>query len=49
VGVDYVFQAQAPNGAAAQVRLSELFGLGKNSLVVCSMTFPRAAGDRRGV
>src|SRR6266851_6717874 len=43
---DYVFQAQAPDGKPAQVRLSELFAPGKNSLVIYSMMFPRAADDK---
>jgi predicted dithiol-disulfide oxidoreductase (DUF899 family) len=42
---DYVFQAQGPDGAPAQVRLSELFAPGKNSLLIYSMMFPRAADD----
>ncbi len=42
---DYVFQAQGPDGAPARVRLSELFAPGKNSLVIYSMMFPRAADD----
>ena len=42
---DYLFQAQAPDGSPAQVRLSELFAPGKNSLVIYSMMFPRAADD----
>src|SRR5215475_8422924 len=42
---DYVFQAQGPDGTPARVRLSELFAPGKNSLVIYSMMFPRAADD----
>src|SRR5881398_1452377 len=38
---DYVFQAQGPGGGPAQVRLSELFAPGKDSLVIYSMMFPR--------
>src|SRR6266851_7487032 len=45
VPADYVFQAQGPGGTPAQVRLSELFAPGKNSLVIYSMMFPRAADD----
>jgi Bacterial protein of unknown function (DUF899) len=41
----YVFQAQGPDGAPARVRPSELFAPGKNSLVIYSMMFPRAADD----
>src|SRR5260221_12462953 len=42
---DYAFQAQAPDGGPAEVRLSELFAPGKTSLVIYSMMFPRAADD----
>jgi predicted dithiol-disulfide oxidoreductase (DUF899 family) len=42
---DYAFQAQGPDGGPAEVRLSELFAPGKNSLVIYSMMFPRAADD----
>ncbi len=44
---DYVFQEQGPDGRPADVRLSELFAPGKDSLVIYSMMFPRAAGDDR--
>jgi len=44
---DYVFQAQGPGGVRAEVRLSELFAPGKDSLVIYSMMFPRAPGDDR--
>src|SRR5262249_42922112 len=44
---DYVFQGQAPDGGSAQVRLSELFAPGKDSLVIYSMMFPRDPGDDR--
>src|SRR5258708_37472535 len=42
---DYAFQAQAPDGGPAEVRLSELFAPGKTSLVIYSMMFPPAADD----
>jgi predicted dithiol-disulfide oxidoreductase (DUF899 family) len=42
---DYAFQAQGPDGGPAEVRLSELFAPGKNSLVIYSMMFPRATDD----
>ena len=42
---DYLFQAQGHDGVPVQVRLSELFSPGKNSLVIYSMMFPRAADD----
>ena len=44
---DYVFQAQEPGGDPGEVRLSELFAQGRNSLVIYSMMFPRAPGDDR--
>jgi predicted dithiol-disulfide oxidoreductase (DUF899 family) len=37
---------QGPGGSPAPVRLSELFAPGKDSLVIYSMMFPRAADDR---
>jgi predicted dithiol-disulfide oxidoreductase (DUF899 family) len=42
---DYVFHGQGPGGAPAEVRLSELFAPGKDSLVIYSMMFPRAGDD----
>src|SRR5438552_12561736 len=39
---DYIFQGQGPDGGPAEVRLSELFAPGKDSLVIYSMMFPRA-------
>jgi predicted dithiol-disulfide oxidoreductase (DUF899 family) len=42
---DYVFEAQGSDGAPSQARLSELFTPGKNSLLIYSMMFPRAADD----
>ena len=42
---DYVFQTQGPGGRTAEVRLSELFAPGKDSLVIYSMMFPRASDD----
>jgi predicted dithiol-disulfide oxidoreductase (DUF899 family) len=44
---DYVFHGQGPDGGPAEVRLSELFAPGKNSLVIYSMMFPRDPGDDR--
>ena len=44
---DYVFHTQGPGGGAADVRLSELFAPGKDSLVIYSMMFPRDPGDDR--
>lgn len=44
---DYAFQTQGPDGGLAEVRLSELFAPGKNSLVIYSMMFPRDRDDDR--
>jgi predicted dithiol-disulfide oxidoreductase (DUF899 family) len=44
---DYVFQASGPGSDQAEVRLSELFAPGKDSLVIYSMMFPRDPGDDR--
>jgi len=41
---DYVFQGEGP-GAVVEVRLSELFSPGKDSLVIYSFMFPRDPGD----
>ena len=42
---DYVFRTQGPPGGTAEMRLSELFAPGKDSLVIYSMMFPRASDD----
>ena len=42
---DYIFQAEGPGGSLAEVRLSELFAPGRDSLVIYSMMFPRASDD----
>jgi predicted dithiol-disulfide oxidoreductase (DUF899 family) len=42
---DYIFQAAGADGEPADVRLSELFAPGKDSLVIYSMMFPRDPGD----
>ena len=39
---DYVFAAQGPRGEPTDVRMSELFASGQDSLVIYSMMFPRA-------
>jgi predicted dithiol-disulfide oxidoreductase (DUF899 family) len=44
---DYVFHGQGPDGGRAEVRLSELFAPGKDSLMIYSMMFPRDPGDER--
>jgi predicted dithiol-disulfide oxidoreductase (DUF899 family) len=46
VAMDYVFQGSGANGAPTDVRLSELFEPGKDSLVLYSFMFPRDPGDR---
>jgi len=42
---DYGFQGEGPGGAVVEVRLSELFSPGKDSLVIYSFMFPRDPGD----
>ncbi len=42
---DYVFQDARADGAPIDVRLSELFAPGKDSLVIYSFMFPRDPGD----
>jgi predicted dithiol-disulfide oxidoreductase (DUF899 family) len=44
---DYVFHGKGPEGAPAEVRLSELFAPGMDSLLIYSMMFPRDPGDDR--
>jgi predicted dithiol-disulfide oxidoreductase (DUF899 family) len=44
---DYVFNGQDPAGGTSEVRLSELFEPGKDSLVIYSMMFPRDPDDDR--
>jgi predicted dithiol-disulfide oxidoreductase (DUF899 family) len=44
---DYVFEGAGSDGAPTNVRLSELFAPGKDSLVIYSMMFPRYHGDER--
>lgn len=44
---DYVFQGPAADGEATDVRMSELFAPGKDSLVIYSMMFPRDPDDDR--
>jgi predicted dithiol-disulfide oxidoreductase (DUF899 family) len=45
VKIDYVFRGAGPDGAPTDVRLSDLFEPGKNSLVIYSFMFPRDPGD----
>lgn len=44
---DYVFQEAGPAGTPTDVRLSELFAPGKDSLAIYSFMFPRDPGDER--
>jgi predicted dithiol-disulfide oxidoreductase (DUF899 family) len=44
---DYVFQGAGADGTPADVRLSELFSPGKDSLVIYNFMFPRDPGDER--
>src|SRR5579872_7189656 len=44
---DYAFQGRGMAGDPVDVRLSELFAPGEDSLVICSMMFPRGPGDER--
>ena len=45
VKLDYVFQGAGPHGTPADVRLSELFSPGMDSLVIYSFMFPRDPDD----
>src|SRR4051794_41627836 len=44
---DYVFRVHSADGPFPEVRLSELFAPGKDSLVIYSFMFPRDPGDDR--
>ncbi len=44
---DYVFQGELPGGGTGDVRLSELFAPGKDSLAIYSFMFPRDPEDDR--
>ncbi len=44
---DYVFQGPGADGSPTDVRLSELFAPGKDSLVIYNFMFPRAPQDDR--
>jgi predicted dithiol-disulfide oxidoreductase (DUF899 family) len=44
--LDYVFQGAGADGAPTDVRLSELFEPGKDSLVIYSFMFPRDPADQ---
>jgi predicted dithiol-disulfide oxidoreductase (DUF899 family) len=44
---DYVFEGRGPDGAPTDVRLSELFAPGRDTLAIYSFMFPRDPGDDR--
>ena len=44
---DYLFEAAGPDGMPIQVRLSELFAPGQDSLVIYNFMFPRGYGGPR--
>ncbi|MFM0200522.1 DUF899 family protein [Paraburkholderia fungorum] len=44
---DYVFEGQGSDGVPGDVRLSELFAPGLDSVAIYSFMFPRASNDRR--
>jgi predicted dithiol-disulfide oxidoreductase (DUF899 family) len=45
VSEDYVFRGEGPDGGSTDVRLSELFAPGKDSLAIYSFMFPRDPED----
>jgi predicted dithiol-disulfide oxidoreductase (DUF899 family) len=47
VPADYVFQGLGGDGKPADLRLSDLFAPGRDSLVIYSFMFPRDPGDDR--
>jgi predicted dithiol-disulfide oxidoreductase (DUF899 family) len=44
---DYVFHGAGADGAPSEVRMSELFAPGKDSLVIYNFMFPRSSQDDR--
>src|SRR4051812_36086581 len=44
---DYVFQTAAADGGVRDIRMSELFSGGKNTLLIYNFMFPRDPGDDR--
>jgi predicted dithiol-disulfide oxidoreductase (DUF899 family) len=44
---DYVFQGLGADGAPGDVRMSELFATGKDSLAIYTFMFPRDPNDKR--
>ena len=47
IPVDYAFDGEGPDGAHTEIRMSELFAPGKDSLVIYSFMFPRDPDDDR--
>src|SRR5919109_3897540 len=47
VPADYIFQGERAAGGQGEVRLSELFAPGRDSLAIYSFMFPRDPGDER--
>jgi predicted dithiol-disulfide oxidoreductase (DUF899 family) len=47
VAEDYLFDELDDSGTVTQVKLSELFGAGKDSLAIYNFMFPRHSGDHR--
>lgn len=47
VAEDYVFQGRGADGTVTDIRLSDLFAPGRDSLVVYNFMFPRDPGDKR--
>ena len=47
VAEDYAFQGLGADGTPTEVRMSELFAPGRESLVIYSFMFPRDPGDER--
>ena len=44
---DYVFKGAGPDGTSTEVKLSELFAPGKDSLIIYNFMFPRSSDDGR--
>jgi predicted dithiol-disulfide oxidoreductase (DUF899 family) len=44
---DYIFERAGADGSATEVRLSELFAAGRDSLVIYNFMFPRGYGGER--
>lgn len=47
VPLDFVFQGAGPDGMSTDIRLSELFAPGKDSLAIYTFMFPRDPEDER--